>query len=131
MILRPPALRLVTRAPRVPARAIPFGLRAWSSEAQAIAIWLEATGDDLDHVAVAAQIPPSGSLAPATPVFVLGSATRALSHTSWFRWLRSGAVTVGRAPRCGALLMRGYVGLAAGVDETSGADLVWGFSSPC
>jgi hypothetical protein len=127
----PPALRLVTQAPRVPARAIPFGLRAWSSEAKAIAILLEAAGEDLDQVAVATQVPPSGSLAPATPVFVLGSATRALSRTSWFRWLRPGVVRVGRAPRCGALLIRGYVGLGAGIDETSGADLVWGFSSLC
>jgi hypothetical protein len=131
MILHPPALRLVTQARRIPARAIPFGLRAWSPEAQAIAILLEAAGDDLDHLAVAAQVPPSGSLAPATPVFLLGRAARAASRTSWFRRLRSGAVTVGRAPRCGALLMRGYVALGAGVDEASGADLVWGFSSPC
>lgn len=128
---RPPALRLITQAPRVPPHAIPFGLRGWSPEAQAIVVMLEAGIDDLDEASVAAQVPPSNSLPSATPVFVLGTATRARPRGSWLRLLRSRGLMVGRAERCGALLMRGYVGLGAGVDPTSRADLVWGFSSLC
>ncbi len=132
MILRPVALRLVTRAQRVSAGILPFGLHAWSSYALAVAILLEAEADALNEVEVASQIPLARGLAPATPVFILGSATRAPSRASWLSsLLRSGIVKVGRAPRCGALLMRGYVGLGAGIDETSGSDLVWGLSSLC
>jgi hypothetical protein len=130
MMPRPAALRLVTRAERLPRASLPFRLASWTPDAAGIAVWLEATGEHLDDAAIAAQLPLARDLAPATPVFVLGSAVRA-HPASWFPSLRSTAVKVGRAPRCGALLMRGYVGLGAGLDETSSADLVWGFSSLC
>ncbi len=126
---RPEAMRLITRARRHPRGLLPFGLRAWSVDADAIAVLLETAQPDLDAAAVLEQVPAARSLAPATPVFVLGRAARSGSPT-WFSWVRSGALNVPRAPRCDALLMRGYVGLGAGIDESSGADLVWGFSSP-
>jgi len=132
VIARPVALRLVTRAQRVSAGTLPFGIQAWSSDALAVAILLEAEADDLNEIEVASQVPQARGLAPATPVFILGSATRAPSRASWLSsLLRADTVKVGRAPRCGALLMRGYVGLGAGMDETSGTDLVWGLSSLC
>ncbi len=131
MTPHPTALRLVTRAQRVPARVLPFGLRGWSSDAPAVAVLLESDTNVLDDAAIASQVPHARSLAPGTPVFLLGSAVRASVQVPWLSFLRSGALKVGRAPRCGALLMRGFVGLGAGIDDTSGADLVWGFSSPC
>ena len=100
-------------------------------DAPAIAVLLEADANELDEAAIASQVPHARGLAPKTPVFVLGSATRASAQMPWLSFLRSGSVRVGRGPRCGALLMRGFVGLGAGIDEASGADLVWGFSSPC
>jgi hypothetical protein len=133
VISRPPvALRLVTRAQRVPAVTLPFGIRAWSSDAHAVAVLLEAEADDLNEIEVASQVPRAHGLPPATPVFILGSATRTPSRATWLSsLLRSSTVSVGRAPRCGALLMRGYVALGAGLEESSGADLVWGLSSLC
>jgi hypothetical protein len=125
---RPPAVRLVTKAKRYPRAALPFGLPAWTADAHAIAVLLQAEaeleGDLLD------QIPSARSLAAATPVFVLGDAARAVS-SPWLAWARSDAIRVPRGPRCNAMLMRGYVQLGAGIDPTSGVDLVWGFSSPC
>jgi len=130
MMPRPAALRLVTRAERLPRASLPFRLASWTPDAPGIAVWLETAGEDLDDAAIAAQLPPARDLAPATPVFVLGTAVRA-HPARWFPSLRCSAVRIERAPRCGALLMRGYVRLGAGLDEASSADLVWGFSSPC
>jgi hypothetical protein len=129
-MLRPLALRLVTRAQGAYRGSLPFGLGDWSAEADAIAVLLEAPEDDaLDAIAVAAQIPQAQGLPPATAVFVLGSAVR--PSRGWFSRLYARRLKVARAPRSDAILMRGYVDLGAGVDESSGADLVWGFSSLC
>jgi hypothetical protein len=57
---------------------------------------------------------------------VLGAATRARAGLG--RWLGPGTVSVARAPRCSALLARGYALLGALVDAASGADLVYGIS---
>ena len=127
---RPPALRLVTRARGSHGGPLPFGLRGWSDDADAIAVWLDIpAGGPLDAAAVAAQIPAAHGLAPATPVFVLGSLFRPPS--GWLSRLFARTIVIPRVIRSDAILMRGYVGLGAGVDESSGADLVWGFSSPC
>jgi hypothetical protein len=131
VIPRSTALRLMTRAVRVPRIALPFGLQSWSPEAGAIAVLLEAGREELDELAVANQLLSARDLPPATTVIVLGDAARSSSRSGWFSLPRSSVVAVPRGPRCGALLMRGYVGLGAGVDEASGSDLVWGFSSPC
>ncbi len=88
-----------------------------------LAIALDARACDVrDPVAVAARIPDAASREPGTRVCVLGAATRG---GGWLgRWRRS--VPVPRAARCTALLARGYVGIGAGVDEESGAEMAWG-----
>ncbi|MBV9946363.1 MAG: hypothetical protein JOZ69_05920 [Myxococcales bacterium] len=122
-----PALRLVTRAAGRPPRP-PLGLPGWSPDAPAIAVLLEASGTDLDDPAqVAAQLPDPGELPPGTPVFVLGMAR---SGPQLLRRLGMGTTAVARAPRCTALVARGYVGVAATADGARG-DLAWGLSSPC
>jgi hypothetical protein len=126
---RPAALRLCTSARGTRAPKPPLGLRAWSGDASAVAVLLDATGTDMDDPAeVAAQIPPATDLPAATPLFVLGAAVRSRGV---LRWLGVRTVPVTRAARCSALVARGYVGIGAGVDVTSGADLSWGLSSPC
>ncbi|MBV9949998.1 MAG: hypothetical protein JOZ69_24365 [Myxococcales bacterium] len=121
-------LRLVTRAAGRPPRP-PLGVAQWSADAPALAVLLESSGADLDDPAqVAAQLPEPNELPPGTPVFVLGVAR---SGPQLLRRLGLGTTAVGRAPRCTALVGRGYVGVAAGADEAGGADLAWGFSSPC
>jgi hypothetical protein len=127
---RPRALRLVTRAKGSPGGPLPFGLRGWTADAEAIAVLLDVPEHGtLDAEAVAAQIPPARGLPPATAVFVLGIAMR---HASgWLARLYAPTVKIARSTRSDAILMRGYVGLGAGVDEASGDDMVWGFSSLC
>ena len=125
---RPTALRLVGRASVSRRPAPPMGLLAWDPGAPALAILLDAVGIDIDDPAqVAGQIPPAVELPPATPVIVLGVAS---GKPALLRWLER-RVPVTRAARCTALLARGYVGVGAGVDAASRADLAWGFSSPC
>jgi hypothetical protein len=126
---RPTALRLCTRARDARAPAPPLGLQAWSDDAVAVAVLLDAAGIDTDDPAdVAGQIPHASELPPATPVFVLGGAVRGRGV---LRRLGVWTVPVPRAARCTALLVRGYVSVGAGVDVASGADLSWGLSSPC
>jgi hypothetical protein len=125
---RPTALRLLTRARRAQAPAPPLGLRMWSTNADAIAILLDAAGVDLDDPAqVATQIPHATDLPAATALFVFGAAARS---RGMLRWLGR-ATKISRAARCTALVARGYVDIGAGTDDPSGADLAWGLSSPC
>jgi hypothetical protein len=106
-----------------------LGLRAWSADANAIAVLLDAAGVDLaDPAQVAAQIPRATELLADTPVFVLGAAVRGRGV---LRWLGMRTVPVPRAARCTALVARGYVRVGAGIDTKSGADIAWGISSPC
>jgi hypothetical protein len=105
----------------------PFGLRAWSDDALAIAVLLDATDADVEQApAIARQIPEAATLPPGTAVFVLGTATRARGGLGGLvRWLGPRAVPVERATRCAALVARGYTRVGALVDATSGADLVY------
>ncbi len=120
---RPSSLRLETRARSGKAPRPPFGLAAWSEQAPAVAVVLDAGACDVDDpVAVAGQIPEASALEPGTRVFVLGAASRGSGLLK--RWM--GSVAVSRVTRCSALLVRGYVGIGAGVDEVSRADLAWG-----
>jgi hypothetical protein len=103
-------------------------LRAWSSEAEAIAVLIDAEGlDTSDPAAVAAQIPHAIELPESTLVCVLGAAAR--GH-GVMRCLQR-TVQVPLSARCTALLARGYVGVGAGIDDAGSNDLAWGFSSPC
>ncbi|MDP9000715.1 MAG: hypothetical protein M3O46_11455 [Myxococcota bacterium] len=124
---RPTAMRLVTcaRGARTPVPL--FGLGAWSDDASAVGILVDATQIDAEDPAlVAAQIPAAEDLPPRTQVFILGGAARGAGLARWF-WPR--AVSVPRAARCAALVARGYVAVGAGIDDTSGTDVAWGLSS--
>jgi hypothetical protein len=123
----PQAVRLVALAPNVKAPKPPFGLSGWSADADALAVVLDATDDDMeDAAAVARQLPDPGALRPRTPVFVFGSAAR---RTGWpRRWFGPSHVPVDRATRCAALLARGYVGIGALVDRETRADIVYAMS---
>jgi hypothetical protein len=90
-------------------------------EPETITVRLDATGADLsDPSAVATQIPAAGGLAARTRVSVLPTALRRSGVLG--RILGPREVPVGRAARCTALLVRGYVDVAA--DDTS----AWGFA---
>lgn len=125
---RPPALRLLARAPGggatgdrgKPGRP-PFGLATWDPTAEAIAVRLDAGGDGARTPAgVAAQLPHATTMPSGTLVFVLGKAVAVRSL--WRLFARD--VAVPRAARCSALLVRGYVDI--GADDVSGDDLAWG-----
>jgi hypothetical protein len=131
MLPRPTALRLYTRA-RVRPPAPPFGLSAWSPDAIAVAVFLDGGGIDLgDPAQIASQLPRAddlAELAPEATLFVLGSAARG---GGMLRWFGVRTIRVGRTARCTALVAKGYVGVGAGVDDVSGADLAWGLTAPC
>jgi len=126
MIPAPPALRLVclsgagARAP-----SPPFGLRAFTDDADAdIAVLLDLDAETAERAqvdAALAQIPEADSV-PGRLVVVL--AERAAARGLLGRLFRPAKIP--RAVRATALLARGYDAIASGVDEASGADLVWG-----
>jgi hypothetical protein len=78
--------------------------------------------DARSTAAIAAQVPLASELAGGARLIVLGAA--AVGDSVWQVFSRG--ATVPRAVRCGALLARGYVDIGAGVDDATGADLVWG-----
>jgi hypothetical protein len=125
---RPAAIRLATLADGIqPARwpSPPFGLRAWTSDADAVAVLIDATEADVrDVAAVAAQLPEPQTVAPGAAVVVLGVAAR--TARGWRRLLGARHVAVPRAVRCAALLVRGYVDIGCAPDDKPGSDLAWG-----
>jgi hypothetical protein len=121
---QPTAIRLVTSARVAKAPSAPFGLSAWSPEASARAVLLDASLFDLTDVGgVAAQIPLATSLPRRTLVAVLDFAQG--PERSWRLPLAPRRVHVPLAIRCSALLVRGYVDIA------SHRDLGWAWSSRC
>ena len=123
----PAAVRLTTRAKNAVPPRPPLGARAWSDEADATVILLDASGPaSLDPANVASQLPEATTFAGGTPLVVLGDAAR--GGPAWRRLLRADKVSVPRAARCTALLARGYVDVGGGLDESTGADLAWGWS---
>ncbi len=124
----PGSVRFVGRDVKARPRVPPFGLSTWSDEGEATAVQLDATAADVSAAdAVAAQIPASDSFAQRTLVVVLGSAAR--EGGLWRRLTQGPEAPVSRKARCDALLMRGYVNIAAGKDSSS-HDLAWGWSAP-
>jgi hypothetical protein len=90
----------------------------------ATVVRLDATEvDPEDFAALASQLPHASTLPPRTVVAVPAVAVRRRRFLR--RVLGDGKVTVSRATRCTALLLRGYVDVAAD------AGAAWGFSSPC
>jgi hypothetical protein len=126
---RPAALRLVTRAREARAPAPPLGLSAWSADAPALAVLLDAKEAVIgEPAAVAAQIPYATELPPDTLVFVLATAARG---SGLMRWIGLRTIHVSLVARCTALVARGYTRIGAGHDDPTGSDIAWGFSSPC
>jgi hypothetical protein len=124
---RPAGLRLETRARSSRPPRPPFGLPAWSDDASALAVIVDASTCDVEDPAqVAAQLPAPSTLAPGTRVFVLAAASRG---GGLFRRLIGRTVSIPRVVRCTALLARGYTSVGAGVDDISRQDLAWGSSS--
>lgn len=90
----------------------------------ATVVRLDATGVDAeDFAALAAQLPLASTLPGRTVVAVPAVAMRRRRFLRGM--LGDRRVPVSRATRCTALLLRGYVDVAAD------ADAAWGFSSPC
>jgi hypothetical protein len=101
----------------------PFGLKEWTEEANAFAVALGASSEDV--ASIARQIPAASSVAPGTLVVVLGEAAPGDGLFARFR----GATKIARARRGSALLARGWVRVGGGVDPVSGSDLAWAWSS--
>jgi hypothetical protein len=95
-----------------------------SAPAGATVVRLDATGVDAeDFAALASQLPHASTLPPRTAVAVPAVAVRRRSFLRGV--LGDRKVSVSRSTRCTALLLRGYVDVAAD------AGAAWGFSSPC
>lgn len=98
------------------------------SEADALAVVL-GTADARDVSSVARSLPDPDALAPGVLVVVLPNAVDPPSlATRLLAVLRRGP-TVSRALRASAMVSRGYVRVAAGIDADTRTDLVWGYSS--
>jgi len=124
---RPDAIRLWTRASGIRPPPPPLGIQAWTPDAAALAVLVDATGLDGDEVqAVVAQIPPATDRPPGSPVFILGTAV--VLTRSWRRLLGAGRVPVSRIARCTALLEQGYVDIGCSRPAGGGDDLAWGWA---
>jgi hypothetical protein len=130
---RVPTIRLVGPAAdhargRVPA---PLGARyATDADARAVAL---GPSDVTSVAAVAAALPDPDALPAGTLVVVLPDVVEPASFGSRLLAALGRGRVVPRALRSSALVSRGYVRVAAGIDEPSRTDLVWGFSptEPC
>jgi hypothetical protein len=119
---RPAAIRLATQAVGAAPPAPLFGLTAWTAEADAVAVLLDATEADVRDVAtVASQLPEPAKIASGAPIFVLPAAVRVA--TGWRRILGQRRVAVPLDVRCGALLVRGYVNI--GSAREGATEVVW------
>jgi hypothetical protein len=128
MTPHPKTIRLWTRARTSRPPAPPWGLRAWTDRGEAIAVLLDVPDGQSPTIAsVAAQLPDADSLPVSSLVVLLGVAFRS-GLPPWRRLLAGASPKVPRAPRCGALVARGYRNVAAGIDPATSTDLVWGYS---
>lgn len=81
-----------------------------------------------DLASVARALPDPDELPAATLVFVLPGVVDPPSLASRFLAALGRGRTVSRELRSTALVARGYVRVAAGVDHESRTDLVWGYA---
>lgn len=106
--------------------APPFGA-AFASDAPAYALALgPAVASDL--AGLARELPDPDELPAGTLVFVLPTVVDPPSLTNRFLAALGRGRTVTRELRSTALVARGYVDVAAGVDPASRSDLVWGYA---
>lgn len=125
---RPRAFRLVgPGAVAARGRIAPPSNAAFADDGEAVAVALDA-----DHArdanAVGGAIPAADDLDGETLVVVLPFVEPPSFASRLFAAIGRRSRDVPRAVRCSALLARGYVKIGAGVDESTGADLAWGYA---
>lgn len=84
--------------------------------------------DAVDVASVARALPDPEELEPGTLLVVLGAVVDPPSIASRLLAALGRGRTVPRALRSSALVARGYVRVAAGVDRETRSDLVWGYA---
>ena len=82
-----------------------------------------------DAASVARALPDPDELPAGTLLLVLPHVASAPSLTGRFLAAMGRGPTASRAVRATALVARGYVRVAAGVDRETRSDLVWGYTS--
>jgi len=105
---------------------LPLGAKL-SADAPAYAVAL-GPADVADAATVARALPDPGELPAGTLLLVLPNVVGAPSLTGRFLAAMGRGPTASRALRATALVARGYVRVAAGVDRETRSDLVWGYS---
>lgn len=96
-----------------------------AAAAQAVAL---GPADIVDVTTLASALPDPDELPAGTLLVVLGTVVDPPSLASRVLAALGRGRTVPRATRATALVARGYVRVAAGVDRESRSDLVWGYS---
>jgi hypothetical protein len=97
------------------------------AEAAAYAVAL-GPADVVDVATVARALPDPDALPAGTLLLVLPSVVGAPSLAGRFLAAMGRGPTASRALRATALVARGYVRVAAGVDRETRSDLVWGYT---
>jgi hypothetical protein len=105
---------------------LPLGAKL-DAEAPAYAVAL-GPADAIDVAAVARALPDPDALPAGTLLLVLPNVVGAPSLAGRFLAAMGRAPTASRALRATALVARGYVHVAAGVDRETRSDLVWGYT---
>lgn len=119
-------VRLVGAVDAASRIALPLGAKP-SADAAAYAVAL-GPADAVDVASVARALPDPDALPARTLLFVLPNVVGAPSLTGRFLAAVGRGPTASRAIRASALVARGYVGVAAGVDRETRSDLVWGYA---
>jgi hypothetical protein len=107
--------------------APPLGAR-FTSDASAYAVALGAA-DAVDVATVARALLDPDDLPAGTLLVVLPGVVDPPSLASRFLAALGRGRTVSRSLRSTALVARGYVSVAAGIDDETRSDLVWGYSA--
>jgi hypothetical protein len=103
------------------------GGATFASDGAAYAVAL-GTAEEADLASLARALPDPDDLPPGTLVFVLPGVAVPASFASRVLAVLGRAPTVTRELRATALVARGYVRVAAGLDRASRSDLVWGYA---
>lgn len=122
------SLRLVGPAAKhARERTTPPFAATFSAEAPSYAVALGST-ESADLTSLALALPDPDELPPGTLLFVLPAVVDPPSLASRFLAALGRGRTVPRALRATALVARGYVRVAAGIDRETRSDLVWGYA---
>jgi hypothetical protein len=105
---------------------LPLGAKL-DAEAPAYAVAL-GPADVIDVATVARALPDPDALPAGTLLLVLPNVVGAPSLAGRFLAAMGRGATASRALRATALVARGYVRVAAGVDRETRSDLVWGYT---